>query len=141
MSLIDDIRFDDDGLTPAAVTDFESGRLLVLCYLDRQALEQTLKDGRVHLYRRSKGEVQMKGATSGHVQRVREIRTNCESNSLEIRVDQEVAACHAGYFSCYYRRWNADTGAWEVADERRFDPDQVYPSDSVSAASGLTSSS
>lgn len=126
MSLADDIRFDRDGLTPAAITDFESGRLLVLCYLNREAIERTLADGRVHLYRRSKGEVQMKGATSGHVQRVREIRTNCDENSLEIRVDQEVAACHAGYFSCYYRRWNDDTGAWEVVDERLFDPDSVY---------------
>ena len=70
--------------------------------------------------------MQKKGVDSGHVQRVREIRLNCDGNSLEIRVDQEVAACFRGYYSCYYRRWNGEQQRWEVVDERLFDPDQVY---------------
>ena len=126
MALADDIRFDSDGLVPTAITDHASGRLLVLCFLNREALERTLEDGHVHLYRRSKGKVQKKGVDSGHVQRVREVRVNCDMNSLEIRVDQEVAACHAGYYSCYYRRWDDESGDWQVTDERLFDPDEVY---------------
>ena len=121
-----DIEFGSDGLVPVAVTDAETGRLLVLCYLDREALERTLRTGLVHVYRRSKGRVQKKGVDSGHVQRVREIRLNCDGNSLEIRVDQEVGACFRGYYSCYYRRWNGDLQRWEVVDERVFDPGQVY---------------
>ena len=60
------------------------------------------------------------------MQRVREIRVNCESNSLEVRVEQEVGACHAGYYSCYYRRWDAQQGEWVEREERIFDPDAVY---------------
>lgn len=126
MSLVDDVRFGPDGLVPAAVTDSASGRLLVLCFMDREALERTVAEGLVHVFRRSLGAVQKKGITSGHVQRVREVRLNCDSNCLEIRVDQEVAACHAGYFSCFYRRWDAAAGAWDVDDERIFDPGKVY---------------
>lgn len=126
MSLTGDVEFGSDGLVPAAVTDGETGRLLVLCFLNREALELTLETGFVHVYRRSKERVQKKGVDSGHVQRVREIRLNCDGNSLEIRVDQEVAACFRGYYSCYYRRWNGEQQRWEVVDERLFDPDQVY---------------
>ena len=126
MARIDDIRFGADGLVPAAVTDFDSGRLLVLCFLNREALTTTLADGHVHLYRRSKGKVQKKGVDSGHVQRLREVRVNCDMNSLELRVDQKVGACHAGYFSCYFRRWDEAACAWEAVDEQVFDPDEVY---------------
>jgi phosphoribosyl-AMP cyclohydrolase len=126
MTLADDITFGADGLVPTAITDHETGRLLVLCFLNREALEKTQAEGLVHLFRRSKGQVVVKGMSSGHVQRVREIRVNCDGNSLEIRVEQEVAACAHGYYSCYYRRWDADAGDWETVDERLFDPDKVY---------------
>ena len=126
MAITADICFDENGLVPAAVTDFDSGRLLVLCYLNQEAVEKTVSEGRVYVYRRSKGELALKGVTSGHIQSVREIRLNCDSNSLEIRVDQNVAACHAGYFSCYFRRWDEDTESWSTADEQAFDPGEVY---------------
>ncbi|MCY3737987.1 MAG: hypothetical protein OXG13_16375 [Gemmatimonadaceae bacterium] len=125
-SIAEEIDFGLDGLVPAAVTDWPTGRLLVLCYLNEEALRLTLESGLVHLYRRSQGRVQKKGVESGHVQRVREIRLNCDGNSLELRVDQEVAACARGYHSCYYRRWNRDEQRWEIVDERIFDPNQVY---------------
>ena len=126
MHLAEDIEFGKDGLLPVAVTDHATDRLLVLCFLNREALEQTVDTGLVHVFRRSKGVVAAKGVSSGHVQRVREIRVNCDRNSLEIRVDQEIAACAHGYFSCYYRRWDPQAEAWEVIDERLFDPEQVY---------------
>ncbi|MEE3337889.1 MAG: phosphoribosyl-AMP cyclohydrolase [Candidatus Latescibacterota bacterium] len=125
-SLVDDLNFGADGLLPAAITEHKTGRLLVLCFVNREALQATAREGLVHLYRRSKGLVQKKGVDSGHVQRVREIRVNCDMNSVEIRVDQEVAACHVGFFACYYRRWDDDTASWETIDERVFDPDTVY---------------
>ncbi|MFC1525364.1 phosphoribosyl-AMP cyclohydrolase [Candidatus Latescibacterota bacterium] len=123
---MDDIRFDAAGLVAVAVTDYDTRRLLVLCYMDREALERTLSDGRVHLYRRSQSRVALKGETSGHVQTVEEVRVNCDTNSLEMRVRQEVGACHAGYFSCYYRRWDPADDAWVVDEDRVFDPERVY---------------
>jgi len=124
--LADTIKFDANGLVPAAVTDVSSGRLLVLCFLDREALEKTLQAGLVHVFRRSQGRVALKGESSGHTQAVREVRVNCGMDSLEIRVEQHVAACHKGYLSCYYRVWDEASGAWRVVDERLFDPDNVY---------------
>jgi phosphoribosyl-AMP cyclohydrolase len=126
MSLVDEVEFDQNGLVPVAVTDHADDRLLVLCFLNQEALEKTVDSGQVYVYRRSKGIVVAKGESSGHVQRVREIRVNCDRNSLEIRVDQEVAACAHGYYSCYYRRWCADTKDWQVIDKQIFDPEQVY---------------
>ncbi|MBI2503519.1 MAG: phosphoribosyl-AMP cyclohydrolase [Candidatus Latescibacteria bacterium] len=126
MSIADQLRFDDQGIAPVAITDHLTNRLLVLCYMNREALEKTAAEGVVYLYRRSRQQVVLKGETSGHVQRVREIRLNCEQNSLEVRVEQEVGACHAGYFSCYFRSWDGEKGQWVEHEERVFDPEAVY---------------
>ena len=126
MSIVNRVEFDADGLIPAVITDAKTTRVLVLCYLNREALERTVAEGTVHVYRRSKGEVMQKGVTSGHTQRVVEVRANCDCNSLEIRVEQKVAACHAGYYSCYYRTWDENTQSWTEPEARVFDPDEVY---------------
>lgn len=125
-NLADQVQYDANGLIPVAISDCESLRLLVLCYMNREALERTMTEGKVYVYRRSKGRIALKGEVSGHVQEVREVRLNCDANSLEIRVQQHVAACAAGYYSCYYRRWNPDAGAWIADDELLFDPEQTY---------------
>jgi len=126
MHLADTIKYDAHGLVPVAVTDHKSNRLLVICFLNREALEKTLETGLVYVYRRSKGRVMLKGETSGHVEHVREVRVNCGNDSLEIRVEQKVAACHEGYLSCFYRVWDERSGDWRVVDERLFDPKRVY---------------
>ena len=125
MSIAQRVRFGEDGLIPVAVTDADTGRLLVLCYQNLEALKKTLSEGQVHVYSRSRDKVALKGATSGHTQRVRDIRVNCDENSLEIRVDQDTAACHAGYYSCFYRTWDETAGEWKIDEERVFDPKQV----------------
>lgn len=125
-NLADRVQFDANGLIAVAITDCESLRLLVLCYMNPEALERTMREGRVYVYRRSKGRIALKGEVSGHVQEVREIRVNCDANSLEIRVHQHVAACAKGYYSCYYRRWDPVAGAWIVDGEPLFDPEQTY---------------
>ncbi len=114
-----------DGLIPAVIADRE-GTVLTLCYMDREALRRTLDSGRVHVYRRSRGRVMPKGETSGHTQRVVELRLDCEGNSLLVVVEQKVAACHAGYYTCYYRRYDPDEDAVGVCEERVFDPEDVY---------------
>lgn len=120
------LRFNDQGLIPTAIADYTTGRLLTLCYMNRDALARTLETGKIHLFRRSRGRLMMKGETSGHIEIVKETRVDCEGNSLLFLVEQKVAACHAGYFSCYYRRYDAGKDLWETTDERVFDPEKVY---------------
>ena len=115
-----------DGRIPAAITDAETGELLTLCYMDEEALRLTLESGWVHVFRRSKGRVMLKGETSGHTQQVEQVRVDCAGNSLEVRVSQKVAACHKGYYSCYYRRYDPESDSLQAEGQRVFDPDDVY---------------
>jgi phosphoribosyl-AMP cyclohydrolase len=94
--------------------------------MNRQALEKTLETGLVHVFRRSKGRLMLKGEVSGHTQHVKQVAVDCEGNSLLITVEQRVAACHAGYRSCYYRVYDPATDSFVVREERVFDPDKVY---------------
>ena len=108
-------------LEPEAVTaviqDEKSGKVLTLCYMNREALTKTLSEGKIYVFRRSKGTIMMKGATSGHIQIVKSIFVDCENNSLLFKVEQNVAACHAGYFSCYYRKIGKD-GKLETIEKK-----------------------
>lgn len=128
MKFIELIRFDKEGLIPAVIYTGD-GPPLTLCYMNREALRKTIETGYVYVYRRSRGRVMLKGETSGHRQRLQEIRVDCDGNSLAIRVEQEVAGCHKGYFTCYFRRFNPETGQAEVVEQRIFDPDRVYRCD------------
>src|SRR3989338_7867421 len=97
------ITFNEQGLIPAVIQDAKSKQVLTLCYLNREALEKTLTEGEVYVFRRSAGRLMKKGEASGHTQRVRALSVDCEGKSLLIEVSQKVAACHAGYFTCYFR--------------------------------------
>jgi len=126
MPLEDQLHFDDNGLIPALIFDARDNQPLTLCYMDRDALAKTLQTGLVHVFRRSKGRVMLKGVTSGHTQRVVDIFVDCEGNSLAIKVEQKVAACHLGYYTCYFRRYDKEAHELETHGERVFDPEKVY---------------
>jgi len=126
MPLKDHLEFSKDGLIPAIVVAEDDGEVLVLCYMNEEALERTLETGKVHMFRRSKGRLMMKGETSGHVQIVREVRADCAGRSLLIKVSQHVACCHEGYRGCFFRVYDADTDELQTVEERVFDPKQVY---------------
>ena len=126
MQLLEKIRFSADGLIPAIIYDSVDNRPLTLCYLNREAVEATVKTGKIHVFRRSKGRLMVKGETSGHIQEVLEIAIDCEGNSLAIKVKQHVAACHAGYRSCYYRRYDPATDSFSTNEPRLFEPEKVY---------------
>ena len=119
------LRFDDEGLIPTIVQDAKTKQVLTLCYLNRRALKKSLETGTVYLFRRSQNRLMQKGETSGHIQVIRELAVDCEGKSLVFLVDQRVAACHAGYFTCYFRRLNR-RGRFEVSGRRVFDPAKVY---------------
>lgn len=119
------IRWPDDGLIPVVIQEESTQTVLMVGFVNAEALNETLRTGLVHFWSRSRQELWQKGATSGHVQRVREVRINCDLNSLLIEVEQVGAVCHDGYPTCYYRRLDAN-GSLEIVRERQFDPGDVY---------------
>ena len=125
MSLIENIKFNEKGLIPAIIADDADGRVLTLCYMNREAIEKSLEEGKIYLFRRSKDRLMLKGETSGHIQVIKELFVDCANNSLLFKIEQKVAACHAGYFTCYYQKVN-ENGDLETVEEKVFDPEKVY---------------
>jgi phosphoribosyl-AMP cyclohydrolase len=122
---LDSLKWDDKGLISAIFQDWETGEVLVLGYMNREALQLTLETGKVHLYRRSHGRVMMKGETSGYVQLVKEVWVDCDADAILLKIEQTGgAACHEGYRSCFYRK--LVEGKLETIGERVFDPKEVY---------------
>ncbi|MCA9833459.1 MAG: phosphoribosyl-AMP cyclohydrolase [Thermomicrobiales bacterium] len=119
------IRWPDDGLIPAVIQDDATDAVLMVGFMNAEALTATRSTGEVHFWSRSRNELWHKGASSGHIQRVRNIAVNCELNSLLIRVEQIGAVCHDGYATCYYRELLPD-GTLERTQDRLFDPRDVY---------------
>jgi len=128
--LLDSLKFDSNGLVPIVVQDHANGQVLMLAWANREALEKTLATGKVHTYSRSRGRLAMKGESSGHVQHVKEVLTDCDKDAVLIRVEQIVAACHEGYRSCFYRKYEPGASEWKVILNRQFDPQAVYASKS-----------
>lgn len=125
MEIISKLNFDEKGLIPAIIQDAKSMRVLTLCYMTREALEKTLQEGKIYVFRRSKGKLMLKGETSGCVQTVKAMYVDCADNSILFMIEQERAACHEGFFSCYFRRV-AENGEYVVEETRVFDPSEVY---------------
>lgn len=113
------------GLVPAIAQDAETGEVLMLAYMNRDAWEATLATGEATYWSRSRQELWVKGKTSGHVQKVREIRIDCDDDTVLLKVTQiGGAACHMGYRSCFFRRMAKDEP--EVVETPVFDPKEVY---------------
>ncbi len=98
-----EIKWDERGLAPAIVQDAQSGAVLMLAYMNAEALHLTLETGEAHFWSRSRQALWHKGATSGHVQHVREVRIDCDADTILLKVDPAGPACHTGEYSCFYR--------------------------------------
>lgn len=103
VSSLDDLRWSDDGLVPCVAQDADNGEVLMMAWMNREALERTLAEGRMVYWSRSRRELWRKGDTSGHAQTWTEIRFDCDADVLLAKVRQEGAACHTGERSCFYR--------------------------------------
>jgi phosphoribosyl-AMP cyclohydrolase len=115
----------DDALLPVAVQDAATGRVLMLAYMNREAWDATVATGEAVYYSRSRKRLWKKGEESGNIQRVRAAYVDCDADTILLQVDQVGgAACHEGYESCFFRRF--DQGAWVVDEERVFEPAAVY---------------
>ncbi len=126
MSLFDELKKDSQGLVPAIVQDDQTGEVLMMAYMNEEALERTIATGKTHFYSRSRERLWCKGESSGHSQEVQSIRVDCDNDTLVVRVRQNVAACHTGYHSCFYRELDTDGKTWKVVGKKVFDPDKVY---------------
>lgn len=126
-------KFDEHGLIACVTTDAASGEVLMLGYMNREALEKTIQTGEAHYWSRSRQVLWHKGASSGLVQKVREIRVDDDQDAVWLRVDiNGGASCHVGYRSCFYRRVPIGRDRQEgealtfTEDEKTFDPEQAY---------------
>ena len=123
-------KFDADGLITTVVTDAKSGDVLMVAHMNQEALAKTIASGEAWYFSRSRRALWKKGETSGHVQRVQELRVDCDQDALWLKVEQVGAgACHTGRRSCFYRALplgKAGAMTLEFRDEKTFDPDKVY---------------
>ncbi|MGH7932279.1 MAG: phosphoribosyl-AMP cyclohydrolase [Candidatus Binataceae bacterium] len=118
-----DIDFEKGGgVIPVVTQDYRSGRILMVAYMNREAFDETLVSGHACYFSRSRNRLWRKGEESGNYQVVREIRVDCDADTILLAVDQQGdgAACHEGYESCFFRVF--DSGQWRVTDTRKVDP-------------------
>ena len=122
-------RFDTSGLVTCVATDAATGEVLMVAHMNDDALRKTIASGEAWYFSRSRKALWRKGETSGHLQRVVEMRLDCDQDAVWIRVEQSGAACHTGRRSCFYRKvegGNGDTRLSFVDADRHFDPTKVY---------------
>ncbi len=116
MQVLEGLKFDANGLLPAVVQDAVNGQVLMVAYMNSEAVKRTIESGRVTFWSRSRQKYWVKGETSGNIQVVKEMSVDCDADCLLIKVEQTGAACHEGYRSCFYRRISAEGEALETTD-------------------------
>ncbi|MCS7278954.1 MAG: phosphoribosyl-AMP cyclohydrolase [Thermodesulfobacteriaceae bacterium] len=113
-----------DGLIPAIIQDSSTGKVLMLGFMNQEALEKTLETGLVHFYSRTKKRIWLKGETSQHFLVVKEILVDCDEDTLLLQVEPKGPVCHEGYFTCFYRALK--NGKLEIVEKKLFKPGEVY---------------
>lgn len=119
------VRFGSDGLVPAIAQQYDTGQILMLAWMNREAVRTSLHEGLACYWSRSRARLWRKGETSGQVQVLREVRLDCDADAVLLLVDQRGVACHTGRRSCFYRIWR--DGAWMVVAEPEVPPEILYP--------------
>jgi phosphoribosyl-AMP cyclohydrolase len=120
-----EINFGPDGLVPAVAQQHDTGEVLMLAWMNRDAVRASLSEGRACYWSRSRGRLWRKGETSGQVQLLRELRLDCDGDALLLLVEQQGVACHTGRRSCFFRAWR--DGGWTVIAEPLIPPETLYP--------------
>ena len=124
-ALAQDIKWNEQGLVPVITQAWKSGEVLMLAWMNREALLQTLAEGRVIYWSRSRGKLWRKGEESGHIQHLKELRIDCDADTVLVKVEQAGGiACHTGRRSCFFQR--LENGAWSVTDAIVRQPADIY---------------
>ena len=126
MKVLEKLKFDKEGLIPAIVQDVENNQVLMLAYMNKEAVQKTLETGKTHFWSRSRKKLWLKGESSGHCQIVKEIFYDCDGDTILIKVEQKVAACHIGYRSCFFQKINNKTGEITIIGKKMFEEKDVY---------------
>jgi len=124
MGIIDQLKFDENGLISAIIQDEKTNEVLMFAFMNREAVAKTLEGPYVAFWSRSRKKLWIKGEESGHTQTVKGVYFDCDADALLIKVEQKVAACHEGYRSCFFRKIEKDEA--KVIAERLFDPKEAY---------------
>jgi phosphoribosyl-AMP cyclohydrolase len=125
MSYLEDIKWDNDRLVPAIAQDAKTGQILMVAWMNREALELTVNENRAVYWSRSRQKLWRKGEESGHVQELVELRLDCDSDVIMMKVNQVAnIACHTGRTSCFYRV--LENGQWQIVDKVVKDPKDIY---------------
>ncbi len=125
MDLLERVSFNKEGLLPVIVQDINRGEVLMMAWMNKEALRKTITSGKTYFWSRSRKKLWLKGESSGHYQLVREVWIDCDEDTLLIKVEQIKAACHKGYKSCFFRKINKE-GKIELIGEKVFEPGKVY---------------
>ena len=126
MQGLDELKYDANGLIPAIIQDANTGEVLMMAYMNKTSLAESIRTGKTHFWSRSRQKYWMKGETSGHTQEIKEIFIDCDVDTVLIKAKQNGAACHEGYKNCFYRKYDETTQEWKVSAQRLFDPNDVY---------------
>ena len=124
--LLAKLKFDANGLIPAIIQDAATNQLLMMAWMNRDSLAKTIETGKTHFFSRSRNKLWLKGETSGHVQHVTSIAVDCDQDVLLIKVEQIGAACHEGFYSCFFREYQPGADDWKIVGKKIFDPKKVY---------------
>lgn len=125
-SVYEKLKFNSEGLIPAIIQDVASGRVLMMAWMNREALEKTVASGRTCFWSRSRKQFWIKGETSGHIQQVKDIAFDCDGDTLLIQVEQTGAACHEGYRSCFFRSVRDQGNSETITEAQLVSPEQIY---------------
>lgn len=129
MSWLDEVRFDENGLIPAIAQDWQTGRILMVAWMNREALQETISSRKGVYWSRSRQKLWRKGEESGNTQQVHEVRLDCDADVILLQIEQTGGvACHTGRESCFFRLLNGtdSTARWEVTDAVLKNPEQMY---------------
>jgi phosphoribosyl-AMP cyclohydrolase len=124
MRVLDQLKFNSDGLVPAIIQEQSTGRVLMMAWMNREALQKTIDLGKTVFWSRSRQKYWIKGETSGHFQTVKDVALDCDGDTVLVQVEQTGAACHEGYKSCFFRSIKGEEIS--VTEPRLIDPDNVY---------------
>ncbi|MCM8785370.1 MAG: phosphoribosyl-AMP cyclohydrolase [Candidatus Omnitrophica bacterium] len=117
------IKFDENGLCVSVIQDTK-GEVLMVAWMNKEALEKTLTTGKMHYYSRSRKKLWLKGEESGNYQFVKEFYIDCDGDALFFKVEQKGGACHKGYYTCFFRKY--EDGEFKIVKEKIFEPEKVY---------------
>ncbi len=129
MNWIDEVKFDEAGLIPAIAQDWKTGRILMLAWMNRESLQETVTTRKGVYWSRSRQKLWRKGEESGNTQQVHEVRIDCDADVILLKIEQTGGvACHTGRESCFFRLLNGkgDSAQWEITDEVLQDPEHMY---------------